>query len=320
MPELDLNLLRVFDALMDTGSVSAAAARLHLSPPATSRALGRLRRAMNDPVMVRAGRGLVPTPFAQRSTAQVKALLETAAALRATPADSPATWRRSFAIRINDGLTPVVSSRLAGRIALEAPGVTLRFVAQDSKAAEPLRDGTIDLDLGVADPPPPDIHSHTLFTDGLVALVAADSDLGRATALRLEDLVHYPHVSASRRGLDRGPLDDQLQARGLTRRVTSIVPNYAAAALLALQPDLISIAPRTLAEHLTEHGVPVRWHEFPVPLPDVDVDLRWHRRLHEDPASQWLRNHVRAAIKPLTLRLAARSAVAQQGPARLDER
>jgi DNA-binding transcriptional LysR family regulator len=304
--EMDLNLLRVFDALMDTGSVSAAADRLHLSAPATSRALSRLRRAMNVPVMVRAGRGLVPTPFAQRSRSQVKALLDMAAALKAVPADSPATWRRTFAIRINDGLAPVVSSRLAGRIAAEAPGVTLRFVAQDSKAVEPLRDGTLDLDLGVADPPPPDLYTQTLFTDGVVALVAADSDLGRAPALKLDDLTRYPHVSASRRGLTRGPIDDALQELGLTRHVISVVPNYAAAALLALEPDVISIVPRVLAEHLIERGVPVRWHEFPVPLPDVDVDLRWHRRLNEDPASQWLRNHVRAAVKPLTIRLATR--------------
>ncbi|WP_020495707.1 LysR family transcriptional regulator [Sciscionella marina] len=302
--DLDLNLLRVFDVLMDTGSVSAAAPRLHLSVPATSRALGRLRQALNDPIMVRAGRRLVPTPFALQSRAKVKALLETAAALRATPTESPAAWRRTFAIRINDGLTPVVSSRLASRIAAEAPGVTLRFVAQDSKAVEPLRDGSIDLDLGVLGESPPDLQSHTLFTDGVVALVAADSDLGRAPQLRLDDLARCPHVSASRRGLERGPLDDRLQQHSLTRRVTSVVPNYAAAALLALQPDLISIVPRVLAEHLVERGMPLRWHEFPVPLPQVDVDLRWHRRLDEDPASQWLRNHVRAAIKPLTIRLA----------------
>ncbi|MEK8170561.1 LysR family transcriptional regulator [Streptomyces sp. M19] len=86
--DLDLNLLRVFDALMDTGSVAEAAVRLHLSAPATSRALGRLRRAMNDPILVRAGQGLVPTPFAQRSAARVKAVLDAAAELRADSADS----------------------------------------------------------------------------------------------------------------------------------------------------------------------------------------------------------------------------------------
>jgi DNA-binding transcriptional LysR family regulator len=306
MNDLDLNLLWVFDALMETGSVAAAAEKLHLSAPATSRAVGRLRRAMNDPIMVRAGRGLVPTPFALRSRAQVRALLEMATQLSPTSATSPSTWRRTFAIRINDGLTPVISSRLAGAISAEAPGVTLRFVAQDSKAPEPLRDGTLDLDLGVGKTPPPDVNTHTLFVDRVVALVAADSDLGRAAELSLEDMVRYPHVSASRRGLDYGPIDDKLRDLGLSRRVTSVVPNYAAAALMALQADLISIAPRVLAEDLVQRGMPVRWHDYPLSLPHVDVDLRWHRRLDEDPASQWLRNHIRAAVKPLTLRLAQR--------------
>ncbi|MCO8274400.1 LysR family transcriptional regulator [Actinoplanes sp. TRM 88003] len=292
---MDLNLLRVFDALLETGSVSAAAGRLHLSVPATSRALGRLRQAMNDPIMVRAGRGLVPTPFAQRSRAQVRALLDAAAALRAAPDDSPATWRRTFSIRINDGLAPVLSSRLTGRIAAEAPGVTVRFVAQQSKDPEPLRDGTLDLDIGVADPPPPDVRSRTLFSDHVVALVAADSRLGRAGEITLDDLVRYPHISASRRGLTRGPIDDQLAQHGLSRRVTAVVPNYAVAALLALEPDVISLAPRVLAEHLTARGMPLRWHEFPLTLPEVDVNLRWHQRLDEDVPSRWLRDQVRAA-------------------------
>jgi len=311
MDDLDLNLLWVFDALMETGSVAAAADKLHLSAPATSRALARLRRAMNDPIMVRAGRGLVPTPFALRSRAQVRALLEAATQLRTTPADNVSTWRRTFAIRINDGLTPVISSRLAGPISAEAPGVTLRFVAQDSKAPEPLRDGTLDLDLGVAKTSAPDLSTHLLFVDRVVALVAADSDLGRAAELSLDDMVRYPHVSASRRGLDYGPIDDKLREAGLSRRVTSVVPNYAAAALLALQTDVISIAPGVLAEDLVQRGMPVRWHDYPMPLPHVDVKLRWHRRLDEDPASQWLRNHIRAAVKPLTRRLAQRRSAAQ---------
>lgn len=144
-----------------------------------------------------------------------------------------------------------------------------------------------------------------MFTDHVVALVAADSDLGRAPAITLDDLVRYPHISASRRGLKTGPIDDEMQRHGLTRRVTAVVPDYAVAALLALEPGIISLAPRVLAEHLTERGMPLRWHEFPLPLPRVDVNLRWHRRLDEDPPSQWLRNHVRAAVKPLTTRIAA---------------
>jgi DNA-binding transcriptional LysR family regulator len=299
--DLDLNLLRVFDALMDTGSVAEAAVRLHLSAPATSRALGRLRRAMNDPILVRAGRGLVPTPFAQHTAGKVKALLEGAAGLRADPADSsPSSWRRTFAVRLDDALTPVLAPRLTRAIAGEAPGVRLRFVGQDSEEPGPLRDGSIDLDVGVADRPPPDIHTSVLFTDHFVAVVAADSELGRAPHLTVDDLCRHPHVSASRRGLVRGPLDDALGQVGRSRRVVAVVPSYAVGALMALEHDLICLVPQVTAAHLSDRSVPLRSHEVPFDLPTAEVELRWHRRVHDDPASRWLRARVRDAVAPLT--------------------
>ncbi|GAA4667732.1 LysR family transcriptional regulator [Amycolatopsis dongchuanensis] len=299
--ELDLNLLRVFDALLDTGSVKEAAVRLHLSAPATSRALGRLRRVLNDPILVRAGRGLVPTPFALRSAATVKALLDTADRLRSEPAGSdPRSWRRTFSIRLNDGLVPVLAPRLTRRIADEAPGVRLRFVRQDNKDPDPLRDGSIDLDVLVGGPPPPDVHTTTLFTDHFVAAVAADSELGRTPRLTLDDLCRLPHVSASRRGLARGPLDDALERIGRARNVVAVVPTYAVGALMALEQDVICLVPRITAAHLVERGVPLRLHEVPVDLPTADIELRWHRRVNDDPSSRWLRDHIRDAIRPLT--------------------
>ncbi|MEV0260409.1 LysR family transcriptional regulator [Streptomyces sp. NPDC050617] len=298
--QLDLNLLRVFDALMDTRSVTAAAARLHLSTPATSRALGRLRRSMNDQILVRAGRGLVPTPFAQRSAARVKALLEEASGLRADPAgNDPAAWQRTFAIRVNDGLTPVLAPRLTRLVTAEAPQVRLRFVAQNSKEADPLRDGSLDLDVGVAGPPPPDVHAEPLFADHFVALVAADSDLGRAPHLTIDELCAHPHISASRRGLARGPLDEALHRLGRARTVSAVVPSYAVAVLMALEENVICLVPLLLAQHLVERHAPFRWHTIPLDLPSAHVELRWHHRLDADPASRWLRAKVRAAVEPL---------------------
>lgn len=297
---LDLNLLRVFDALMDTGSVAEAAVRLNLSAPATSRALSRLRRAMNDPILVRAGRGLVPTPFALRSAASVKSLLDAADELRADPAHSdPRSWRRTFSIRLNDALVPVLAPRLTRRIAAEAPGVRLRFVVQDSKEPDLLRNGSIDLDVTVAPPAPPDVHSSMLFTEHFVAVVAADSRLGRSPHLTVDDLCRQPHVSASRRGLARGPLDEALEQLGRSRHVAAVVPSYAVGALMALEQDLICLVPNVTAAHLMQRGVPLRRHEVPLDLPTADVELRWHRRVNDDPASQWLRERLRDSIHPL---------------------
>ncbi|WP_030910547.1 LysR family transcriptional regulator [Streptomyces sp. NRRL F-5126] len=299
--ELDLNLLRVFDALMDTGSVAEAAVRLHLSAPATSRALGRLRRAMNDPVLVRAGQGLVPTPFAQRSASRVKALLDAAGELRADACDGdPRSWQRAFSIRLNDALVPILVPRLLRQVTADAPGVQLRFLAQNSKEPDLLRDGTIDLDVGALGPAPADIHTERLFTARFAAVVAMDSDLGRSAQLTLDDLCARPHISASRRGLATGPLDDALQRIGRSRHVAAVVPSYAAGALATLEGDAICIIPHLTAVHLIERGVPLRCHEVPLALPATAVELHWHRRVHEDPASQWLREQLNRAVQPLS--------------------
>jgi DNA-binding transcriptional LysR family regulator len=297
--QLDLNLLRVFDALLDSGSVSQAADRLHLSIPATSRALGRLRHAMNDQILVRAGRGMVPTPFAQRAAARVKTLLEDADQLRLETTGAPSTWRRTFAIRINDALSPVLAPRLTRIVADEAPHVQLRFVAQESMKADLLRNGTLDLDVGVGDPAPPDVLSSVLFTDIFVAVVSATSDLGRRSSLTLTDLCSVPHVSASRRGLDRGPIDDALERAGLSRRVVAVVPTYAVGALMALEDDVLCLIPSRLASHLQERGVPIHAHQVPVDLPIATIEQRWHRRADADPASRWLRSAVVAATASL---------------------
>ena len=291
MRDIDLNLLRVFHALLDTGSVSAAAEQLHLSVPATSRALGRLRRAMDDPIMVRAGRGLVPTPFALRSATRVRALLDGAQELLSETDDDPGAWRRTFVIRINDGLTPVVAPRLISRTAAEAPGVAFRFVSQSSKDPDQLRDGSIDLDIGVSDSPAPDLHVQNLLVDHFVALVASDSTLGEVPTLTVDHLCDYPHISASRRGLDRGPLDDALAELGRTRRVVATVPTYAVATMLALEDGVIALVTRVVARHLVDRKMPVRMHELPFELPEVRIDMRWHRRLDGDAQTSWLRAH-----------------------------
>lgn len=295
---LDLNLLRVFDALMDTGSVSAAADRLHLSVPATSRALGRLRRALDDPLLVRAGRGLVPTPFALRNARRVRELLDNAAELFTDNAeDEPSGWRRSFVVRLNDGLSPVLAPRLISRIAGEAPDVTLRFVADESDHPDALRNGSIDLDIGLSHTPTPDVRVHHLYVDRFVAVVSAQSRLGRARRLTVDQLCRYPHVSSHSQPVS--VLDTALEQIGRSRRIVAVLPTYAVSSLLALENDIVVVVPLVLARHLAERDVPVRWHEIPLELPELAVDQRWHSRLDGDYPSQWLRSHVTTAVKGL---------------------
>jgi DNA-binding transcriptional LysR family regulator len=296
--DLDLNLLKVFDALLAEGSVTGAAERLGLSVPATSRALARLRRAVGDPIFVRAGRGLVPTPFALRAASQVRAVLDGAQALLAGERDfDPAALTRTFTIRINDGLAAMLGTDLGRRVGVQAPGVTLRFAAEGDEDPGALRDGTVDLDIGVHPPAPPDLRTELLYTERNVALVAADSPLGRTGRPALDQFCAYPHVVTSRRGRARGPLDDALAQAGYERLVSVVVPSFTTAALLAAQGQLVAVVPEGFARQCVA-TLSARWFALPVPVPALPITQQWHTRLDLDPAQRWLRAHVRDSTRP----------------------
>ncbi|GAA3220789.1 LysR family transcriptional regulator [Nonomuraea helvata] len=295
--QLDLNLLRVFDALLQDGSVTAASERLHLSIPATSRALGRLRRAMNDPILVRAGRGMAPTPFALRTAPRVRSLLDEASALISADRElTIAELKRTFTIRINDGVAATLATAAVEATATLAPGVMLRFVAEGSENVEALRDGSVDLDIGAGDVTAPDIRSAVLYRERMVGIVRADHPLGRHRRPTLTQLCRHPHVSASRRGRARGPLDDALDAAGLHRHVAAVVPTSAVAALLVASSQYVGLVPQRLAEQYGQ-TLGIRWFPVPADLPEVDVRLLWHARLDADPAQRWLRDTIRDALR-----------------------
>jgi DNA-binding transcriptional LysR family regulator len=291
--QLDLNLLRVFDALLQDGSVTAAAERLHLSIPATSRALARLRRAMDDPILVRAGRGMAPTPFALRAAPRVRSLLDEASALITADRElAIAELKRTFTIRINDGVAATLATSAVEAISAAAPGVILRFVAEGSESIEALRDGSVDLDIGVGDVAAPDIRSAALYRERLVGIVRADSPLGRRRRPTLAQLCQHPHVSASRRGRARGPLDDALDVAGLHRHVAAVVPTFAVAVLLVASSGYVGLVPQRLAEQYGE-TLGIRWFPIAADLPEIDIRLLWHARLDADPAQRWLRDTIR---------------------------
>ncbi|MGW0521784.1 LysR family transcriptional regulator [Crossiella sp. NPDC003009] len=298
MPDqLDLNLLRVFDALLQDGSVTAAAERLHLSIPATSRALGRLRRAMGDPILVRAGRGLAPTPFALRTAPRVRSLLEEAAALISADREiTPGELKRTFTIRINDGVAATLATAVVEATAAVAPGVVLRFVTEGSESIEALRDGSVDLDIGAGqESTAPDLRTTLLYRERAVGIVHADSPLARVRKPTLAQLCEHPHVSASRRGRARGPLDEVLEAEGLRRHVATVVPTAAVALLLVAASRQVGLVPQRLAEQFGE-ALNLRWFPIPARLPGTGVRLCWHARLDADPAQRWLRETIRATV------------------------
>lgn len=289
----DLNLLITLDVLLAEGSVARAAQRLHLSPSAMSRQLARLRETTGDPLLVRAGRALVPTPRALELRGQVGRLVqEAAAALRPTEALDLGRLVRTFTLRTAEGFVETFGPALIARVAAEAPGVRLRFVAKPDRESASLRDGRVDLETGVVgDMTGPEVRAQALFRDRFVGIVRDGHALARG-AVTAARFAAGRHVLVSRRGLDRGIVDDALQVQGLTREVAAIVGGFSAAIALVRATDLIAAVPE-------RHTAALRagLHEFdlPVAIPEITVSLLWHPRLDADPAHRWLRMLVRAA-------------------------
>ena len=291
MPTPDLNLLVTLDVLLVEGSVAAAARRLRLSPSAMSRALARLRATTGDPLLVRAGRGLVPTPRALELRERVGQLVQDAdAVLRPARKLNLKQLVRTFTLRTSDGFVENFGPDLIARVGKEAPGVRLRFVQKPDKDSAPLRDGTVDLETGVVGKTTgPEVRAQALFRDRFIGVVRMGHALsqGEITPSRYAT---GRHIFVSRRGLDKGPIDEALNSFGLERKIVTIVGGFSTALALARTSDLIASVPERHTGNLR-----AGMHSFPLPLamPQITVSLLWHPRMDADPAHRWLRACVR---------------------------
>ena len=287
----DLNLLVTLDVLLTEGSVARAARRLRLSPSAMSRALARLREATGDPLLVRAGRGLVPTPRALELRERVGQLVQDATVvLRPVEAINLQQLERTFTLRTREGFVENFGARLLARVSAEAPGVRLRFVPKPHKDSSPLRDGSVDLETGVVGAATgPEVRVQALFRDRFIGVVRSGHplDQGEITAARY---AAGQHIGVSRQGTHTGPVDDALQALGLTRHIATTVDSFSSALALAQASDLVATVPERHTGNLRADML-----SFPLPLalPDFTVSLLWHPRQHADPAHRWLRGCVR---------------------------
>jgi DNA-binding transcriptional LysR family regulator len=291
MAKPDLNLLVTLDVLLAEGSVARAARRLQLSPSAMSRALARLRQTTGDPLLVRAGRGLVPTPRAIELRERIGPLVQDAeAVLRPAESIDLAKIVRTFTLRTSEGFVENFGPGLIALAGKEAPGVRLRFLQKLNRDSAPLRDGAVDLETGVVgESIGPELRAQALFRDRFVGVVRTGHTLskGKVTPARY---ANGNHIGVSRRGLDKGPIDEALKRIGLERNVAAIVGGFATALALARATDLIASVPERHTGKLR-----ARMHSFPLPvsIPAVTISLLWHPRLDADPAHRWLRECVR---------------------------
>lgn len=303
MQSVDMNLLAVLDALLQEGSVSGAARRLHLTPPAVSRSLGRLRVITGDPLLVRAGRNLVPTPVAERMrerTHEVVAAVYEVLSPSGEPSDRELEENldRVFRVRTGPDNAAGFGPALIDEVRRRAPRVRLAFEGDGGDALADLRNGLIDLTLGSPIAGGNEtLHREALLRDAVVVIGRRDGSLARACAHRdpeAVDLSRQLHVIRSPRSVWHDPFERRLAQEGLTHTVAATTPGFAAAFALVRSSDLVCLAPDRLTRPML--GDALRSWKVGIPLPELVIEQVWHHRSHTDPEHRWLRDRVRAAV------------------------
>ncbi|MDN3053227.1 LysR family transcriptional regulator [Streptomyces sp. SRF1] len=291
---MDLNLLRALDALLQENSVTRAAERLGTSPAAASRNLARLRRAVGDPLLVRAGQEMVPTPRALELREEVSALLRGCDnVLRPGAGFDAAHLRRTFTVQTADLLLVGLAGALTDRIHTEAPTVDVVFLPDSVEGGPALRQGWVDVELGVLGHLDPEIRTQQLTRTTMVGIARCDHPLfdGPIDARRF---AAADHIGISRHGKRLGPIDTALAELGLRRRIAVVVPGHTSAMMLARDTDLVAL---TLADWLpaTISALGLRTFPLPLDMASIEIGMAWHPRNSADPAHRWFRDHLAAA-------------------------
>lgn len=270
MTDPDFNLLVALDVLLVEASVAAAARRLNLSTSAMSRTLSRLREVTGDPILVRAGRHMVLTPWAEATRDRARnAVHEARAVLQpSTETLNVQTLARLFTIRANDGFVVAFGPALIAAVAAAAPEVCIRFAPKPEKTSRYLREGLVDLEIGVQSNMGPEIRLQRLFQDRFVGAVRKGHPLAALSAISINDYVSWGHVVASPDGSLHGFVDDVLAEQSMKRKVASVVPGFPTALSVALAgfPD---VAPANGAGS----GAPLVERESARSLPGCAVSL-----------------------------------------------
>ncbi len=286
--QLDLNLLTALDALLEEGSVGAAAERLRLSEPAMSRTLGRIRRATGDHILVRTGRTMTPTPYALAVRAEVHTLVQQAHAVLAPARDLElGALERTFTLRCHDAVTTAIGPGLLNAVRAQASGVRLRFLGEASTDSNELRHGQVDLEIGSSEPVLPEIRFEIIGHDRLVAVVRPEHPWARGR-LTLERYANAQHIIVSRRGRLRDPIDDALERFGLRRAVVASAPTGTAALQFVCQNDLMVSVPQFVSQPVVV-SLNLRTRPIPLALQPVPIIQAWHQRHDADKAHAWLR-------------------------------
>ena len=295
---IDLNLLVVLDALLTEKHVTRTGVRLHLSQPAISHSLNKLRVLLDDPLLIRQGNEVVLSALAQNLQAPLKALLGQIETLLGQSIDFvPADSQRTFRVAMSDYGAAIVLPKLVVQLREQAPDTSL-VVIQDSRLGmlEQIEQGKIDLAIGVFPTMPVDICSEVLFEETFTCLLNRRS-LPVNGVLDLDSYLARPHLLVSMDGNTQGEVDNVLRTQGLQRRVVVNVPHWGTAPGMIADTDLIlTVATRTL--DTLSFGDTLVALPPPMTVAPFNYVQVWHQRFSEDPAHRWLRDLVRQVSAP----------------------
>jgi DNA-binding transcriptional LysR family regulator len=303
---LDLNLLRVLDALMRERSVTKAGERIGLSQPAVSNALTRLRKIIGDQLFVRRGNDMVPTPRAEALASTIRnALAQMEEALSADGRFNPAAAERVFTVEGSDIISTLVMPPLAERIAAVAPGIRLRvFDSGAGNMQQLLRDDVIDLSFTLSSNMPEWISRQRVYATQFAIVASPKNAAIREAGIKpgqifpLKLFCAMPHAIKSTDGTMSGVLDDALQKIGKTRHVALALPHFYAVAVAVKRGRLIAALPLIFASAVArELGLVM--YKPPVPVQAGELYMYWHKRYDQNPASRWLREQVSEVWKAL---------------------
>ena len=303
---LDLNLLRVLDALMRERSVTRAGERIGLSQPAVSNALTRLRKILGDELFVRRGTDMLPTPRAEAIGPTLRTMLaQIEDVLSADAKFNPAAAARTFTFLGSDIVSSLVMPALSERIAAAAPGVRLRML--DISAADmqqQLRDDVVDLAFNLASTPPEWMSRQAVYAIRYAVIASPDNAEIRAAGIKpgktlpLKLFCKLPHALRSSDSTMRGVIDDTLQKLGHTRRVVLALPHFHAIAAAVARGHLIAALPKVFAQAVVKESRLVVYQP-PVPIEAGELFMYWHKRHDQNPALRWMRQQASEVWKAL---------------------
>jgi DNA-binding transcriptional LysR family regulator len=288
--DVDLNLLRVFDAVRYERGVTPAAARLGLTQPAVSNALARLRALFGDALFVRTASGMEPTPFARELAEPVRqalALLESA--LAHGPGFDPASSTRAFRFYMSDLGQVEFLPPLVERVQRAAPGVRLEALAADLEhIGDALGSGALDLAVGFLPGLGPPIKRRALFRDPYVCLMRAGHPAKRLTK---KIFLAASHVLVTYRGGGHRVIEEALERAGIARRIALRVPHFTVVPMVLERTDLVLTLPARVAKVFEREGK-LKSLPAPVPIPPAEVAVHWHERFESDPGNRWFREQI----------------------------